>query len=306
MDNRMQFGGGRILPPAIKMIIIINVIMFFLTYLMNAYHFGDVSIAGFLYQYCALFPLGDYAGMPSFYPWQLVTYQFLHANFQHIFFNLFSLWMFGSELEAEWGSRKFVTFYLLAGVGAGLVQLVVSPLIGSIGPTVGASGAIYGVLIAYALTNPDRRVMFFPIFIPIKARTMIIGMIAFDLVMGLTDNGNVAHFAHLGGAAAGYLLLKFGDRMGIYNFFSKAGRGPRVQYSNENTYSAPVYQMNWNKKEEEPYQRKSDPNYTINIHGEEITQKKVDEILDKISASGYASLTETEKKILFELSKKIK
>ncbi len=305
MDNRMQFGGGRILPPAIKMIIIINVIMFFLTYLMNAYHFGDVSISGFLYQYCALFPLGDYAGMPSFYPWQLITYQFMHANFQHIFFNLFSLWMFGSELEAEWGSRKFVTFYLLAGIGAGIAQLFVSPLIGAIGPTVGASGAIYGVLIAYALTNPDRKVMFFPIFIPIKARTMIIGMIIFDLVMGFTDSGNVAHFAHLGGAAAGYLLIKFGDRAGIYTFLSGVKRAPKVQYSSENSYSAPVYQMNWQKPEQEPTVRKSDPNFSINIHGEEITQKKVDAILDKISASGYTSLTENEKKVLFELSKKM-
>ncbi len=305
MNNRMQFGSGRILPPAIKTILIINAIMFFLTYLMRGYHFGDVRIAEFIYQYFALFPFEGIPGLPDFYPWQLVTYQFMHANFSHIFFNLFALWMFGSELEQEWGSRKFITYYLLAGIGAGLAQLLISPMLGEFGPTVGASGAVYGIMVGFALTFPERTVMIFPIFVPIRAKFMIIGLIAFDLIMGLTDTGNVAHFAHLGGAAAGFLLLKFGDKMGIYRIFSGVKKRNQVEYGTQNTYSAPVYQMNWHAKNKEPEQRKSDPNYTISLNGEDLTQQKIDEILDKINKQGYAGLTEREKKILFELSKKI-
>jgi membrane associated rhomboid family serine protease len=302
--NNYGYQRRRVLPPAIKTIVAINVVLFFLTYMTRSFHFGEVSIASFLYENLTLYPIGDYFGLPSFKIWQLITYQFMHANIGHIFFNLFSLWMFGSEVEEAWGAKKFTIFYLLSGVGAGLAQLFVSPLFGAIGPTVGASGAVYGIMLAFAMLNPDRSIMIFPIFIPIKAKYMIIGLIAFDLIVGLTDPSNVAHFAHLGGAAMGFLLFKFGDRLGVYRIFGIKKR-PNHNYFYEDNAQKPIYTMNWDAPKSKEETMPKEPN-RFYVNDEEITQNKIDEILDKINNSGYQNLSEKEKKILFELSKKIK
>lgn len=308
-------GSGRVsfISPAIKTIMIVNAVFFLFSYILRSYSIGDFSIAAFMYKYFALYPLGDVNPFSSFYPWQLLTYQFMHADFSHLFFNLFSLWMFGSEVEYNLGMRKFIAFYLLSGIGAGIVQLIVSSLAGGVGVTVGASGAVYGVLVAFGVLHPDRRVLIIPIPVPIRAKIMIMLMIAFDLLLGLTSTGNVAHFAHLGGALTGYLLAKFGNRLKIYRDLNNTKKDR--SYS-QNIYSGNTANTSYWQKVQSP---KEEPNYTytpkeeksysvkkLNIDGEDITQAKIDEILDKINEKGYAGLSEREKKILFELSKNIK
>lgn len=310
-------GSGRVsfISPAIKTIMIINAVFFLFSYVLKGYMIGDFSIAAFMYKYFALYPLGDVNPFSSFFPWQLLTYQFMHANFSHLFFNLFSLWMFGSEVDYNLGMKKFIIFYLLSGIGAGIVQLLVTSIGGGFGVTVGASGAVYGVLVAFGVLHPDRRVMIIPIPVPIKAKIMIMLMIAFDLLLGFTDNGNVAHFAHLGGALTGYLLAKFGNKLKIYRNLSNTRNN---NYSNNiysgNTANTSYWQKVQNQKEEETKYTytsapKEEKTYTVKqilVDGEDITQAKIDEILDKINEKGYAGLSEREKKILFELSKNIK
>ncbi|MFN3306546.1 MAG: rhomboid family intramembrane serine protease, partial [Candidatus Kapaibacteriota bacterium] len=139
-----------------------------------------------------------------------------------MFFNLFALWMFGVELETIWGSRKFLTFYILSGVGAGLFQLFIAPLFSEPLPTIGASGAVFGVLAAFGFTFPNRPVFMFPIFIPIPAKFFVIFYAGLAFLLGVTGSaGNVAHIAHLGGAFTGFILFKFGDQLGIYRLINR-------------------------------------------------------------------------------------
>lgn len=311
MENYSNSGRYSFFTPAIKVILIINAVLFIFSYVMESYLIEGFSISRFLYQYFALFPIGDMNPYGSFYPWQLLTYQFMHANISHIFFNLFSLWMFGPDVERAMGTKKFAWFYILCGIGAGLIQLLVMFIIKEGGITVGASGAIYGVLVAFAVFNPDRRVMIIPIPIPIRARTMVIMIIILDSFLGLTSSGNVAHFAHLGGALFGFLLAKYGDKLKIYRNLSSnqsySGRNADRVYS-ANTTDTAYWQRERDNKQYYPPTENPAPK-TINkliIDGEDITQQKIDEILDKISEAGYASLTEREKKILVELSNRLK
>lgn len=300
----MQYPRNNVFPPAIKTIIILNVVIYVLMYFTQSVYVGGMSIYEFVLSNFALFPLsGEVYGMPSFYPWQLLTYQFVHGGFTHILFNLFTLWMFGREIEAEWGAKKFTIFYLISGIGAGLMHLAIAPLLGTYGPTVGASGALYGVFVAFAMMNPESRIMIFPIFIPLKAKYVVIGMIAFDMFLGINDTGNIAHFAHVGGAITGFLLMKFGNKNGTSGWFAKN----KLRHSNR-TYSGQVYTTDWTANDDNvKYQPEVKPKeiHHIYYNGEEITQAMVDEILDKISSKGYAGLTDREKSILFEISKKM-
>jgi len=165
--------------------------------------------------YLALFAVGS----PFFHLWQPITYMFLHGGFAHIFLNMFALLMFGPQLENIWGPRKFTNYYLICGIGAGLVQMVVLWLMKDFYvPTVGASGAIYGLLIGFALLFPDAPIML--IFPPIrlKAKWWVVIWIAIELVMGFTSDG-VAHFAHLGGMLFGYLLVTLWKKQGkLYDY----------------------------------------------------------------------------------------
>lgn len=322
-DNyrRRGFGSFSLFPPVLKSLIIINVVVFLCQVLFfDFYHIGDISLRAYFFFYCALEPLGH-----GFYPWQLITYQFMHGGLWHIFFNLFALWMFGAELETLWGSRKFLIYYLLSGIGAGLTQLYISPLLGASGPTVGASGAIFGILVAFALTFPNRPIFMFPLFIPIPAKYFVLGFAALQIFSGFTSSDNVAYFAHLGGAAMGFLLFKYGDKIGIYRLFEKKRQGSGNYNNNpynNNTFSnnsfsgfssepkkeAGIFQSNWHttRSKVDAYDNQPKTQHSIRINGEEITQSRIDEILDKISASGYQNLTEKEKEILFELSQKLK
>ncbi len=183
---------------------------------------------GFLFQiyapqldlYFALWPLGDTAvqtvqGMvnaPPFQIWQLVTYGFLHGGFSHLFFNMFGLWMFGRVVEQVWGGARFLLYYMVCVVGAGITQLLtlyfMAPGVGV--PTVGASGGLFGILLAFGMMFPNARVMLLIPPIPMTAKWLVIGYGALELFFGVTGTqAGVAHFAHLGGMAFGFALIMY-------------------------------------------------------------------------------------------------
>ena len=307
-------GKFNLFPPVIKGLLIANLIVFVVQNLIfSMLHIGEISIEQLFFKYFALFPITD-----GFWPWQLITYQFMHGGFGHIFFNLFALWMFGAELENLWGSKKFLVFYLVSGIGAGLTQLLISPMFSQVAPTVGASGSVYGIMLAFAMTYPNRSIFIFPFFIPIKAKFLILLLVGADLLMGFTTQSSVAHFAHLGGAATGFLLLKFGDQTGIYKILDFIYSNKDSTSSKFSKQQSNVYRVNWQKTNPGYYD--DDDAYTVDdtrpadrsarssdlwVDGENITQSRIDEILDKISETGYQNLTEKEKRILYELSQKL-
>ena len=153
----------------------------------------------------ALWPLAS----GNFLPWQVVTYAFLRGGVGHLFFNMLGLWMFGSELERLWGQRRYWQFLLAGVLTAAMAQLIITALTGSRVPTVGASGALYALLLAFGMLFPNRVIM--PLFppIPMKARTFVIIFGALELLLGLLDVGGVAHFAHLGGMVGGFLMIRW-------------------------------------------------------------------------------------------------
>lgn len=146
---------------------------------------------------------------PNFSPVQFVSYMFLHAGFSHLFFNMFALWMFGRQLEYDLGPRRFLTFYLICGVGAGVLNLLVMQFTGDYGVTIGASGAVFGILLAFGLMHPNERLMLLIPPIPIKAKYFVMAYGALELFQGLAVSDNVAHFAHLGGMLFGAILLYY-------------------------------------------------------------------------------------------------
>src|SRR5690606_15855070 len=156
----------------------------------------------------------DPAGMaPAFMPWQLLSYSFLHGGFLHLAFNMLALAMFGAPLEYTWGERRFLTYYLVCVVGAGLCQLVVVSWSLAQGglpyPTLGASGGVFGVLLAFGMLFPNHRVMLLIPPIPMKARTLVIALGVIELIAGISGTrSGVAHFAHLGGMLFGWLLIQ--------------------------------------------------------------------------------------------------
>lgn len=238
--------GGSMLPDVVKNLLIINV-LFFIADMVFKQSF-NINIMDYLGLH--------YFGSIYFYPFQYITYMFMHGGTAHIFFNMFALWMFGSMLENRWGSKNFLIFYLLTGIGAGLINNLVSfielqylsnsvpfelieefknqgrEVLGKSynaeqatlqklfsifsGGTVGASGAIYGLFVAFAMIFPNMPlyIMFIPI--PIKAKYLVIGMIAFDLFSGVQPYyaTGIAHFAHLGGGLIGFLILTYWKRKG--------------------------------------------------------------------------------------------
>ena len=187
-------------PVAVKWLIISNTVLFVLFYLAQAYHFDQIF---------APFLLVPAMVVQFLMVWQLVTYMFLHLTFQHIIFNMLMLWSFGSDLEFAWGTKKFLKYYFFCGIGAGITVVIANAIFGSMNSrTLGASGAIYGLILAFVLMDPERIVNFNFIF-PIKAKYMglILGGMAFLLT--ITDSGGgVSHFAHLGGMLWGYIFLK--------------------------------------------------------------------------------------------------
>ena len=153
----------------------------------------------------ALWPLSS----GRFMPWQLLTYALLHGDMVHLFFNMLGLWMFGSEIERLWGGRRYTHFLLACILAAALVQLVVTFLTGSKVPTVGASGALFGLLLAFGMLFPNRTIM--PLFppIPMKARTFVFVFGGLELTLGFLGGTGIAHFAHLGGMLGAWLLISY-------------------------------------------------------------------------------------------------
>ena len=161
----------------------------------------------------ALWPVGS----GFFTPWQLLSYGFLHGSFNHLFFNMFAVWMFGTPLERSWGSQRFLTYYGVCVVGAGIIQLLVQLFEGGIYPTIGASGGVFGLLLAYGVMWPNNRIflIFFPV--PIQAKWFVLIYGGIELLFGVTRAmPGIAHFAHLGGMIFGAVLLyKWGWRLGM-------------------------------------------------------------------------------------------
>ncbi|KAB2880326.1 rhomboid family intramembrane serine protease [bacterium] len=259
-QSSYQFIGGDY--PAVKMLLILNFIAYLLQWLL--------SITGgenFVYNYLALSPR-IWEGQI----WQLVTYMFLHADVWHMLFNMLALWLFGKELEMTWGSNEFLKYYFICGIGAGLTFLLFSK-----GVVIGASGAVFGLLLAFGMTFPDQIILMSLIF-PIKAKYMVIiyGVITFMNIANPSGDG-VAHFAHLGGMVFGLIYLK------KEWFVFKANR-TKMEIKPRRSES----------KELRPLPPREDRS--------EAMRSKVDSILDKINEVGYDHLTKEEKEILLEAS----
>jgi len=301
-----MFGGFSFFPPVIKWLLVSNAAVFVLVRFFGSFSLDGIRLGDVLHLYLGLMPLAQ-----GFLPWQLITYQFMHADFWHLFFNMFfGLWMFGMEIENLWGPRKFLFYYLMCGVVAGMVQLGLAPILepGSVVdpwgrgiPTVGASGAVYGVLIAFAMMFPDRYIYLY-FLIPVKAKYLIVGLILLG-VLAVGQPGNVANLAHLGGAFAGYVYIVMDrqrlpfsglfDRISYWIHSKSAAGGTR---RGDIIADAKVYDIRDGSEQRKEAARRDEK---IN------TQQQIDEILDKISRGGYQSLTDEEKKILFEASKKL-
>lgn len=212
------------LPPITKALLIANGVVFLLQLAV-----GELALAPLM-----LWPLGGAeAGGFGFMPWQLLSYAFLHdpGNIAHLIFNMLALLMFGAPLEYVWGNRRFLTYYLTCVAGAGLCQLLVGTWavsqVGGVYPTIGASGGVFGLLLAYGMLFPNQRVMLLIPPIPMKARTLVFVYGAIELLLGFTGlQPGVAHFAHLGGMLFGYLLIR--HWRGQPPFGRKGPRRPRI------------------------------------------------------------------------------
>ncbi|MDQ6917391.1 MAG: rhomboid family intramembrane serine protease [Pseudomonadota bacterium] len=189
------------MPPITTALIVANVVMFLLQ-----------SIAPGIVVPLALWPFAASASAigASFGPWQLITYAFLHGGLVHLAFNMFALYMFGSAIEQVFGPRRYLIYYLVCVVSAALSQLLVASLMSDIYPTVGASGGVFGLLLAYGMYFPNNRVMLLFPPIPMPARVFVFVYAAIELYLGVTGTqAGVAHFAHLGGMIGGFIMLRY-------------------------------------------------------------------------------------------------
>ena len=231
------------LPPVVKNLLIINILVF-LPSIYYSHNFADPNfdpVASMFGVY--------YFNSPNFRIWQLITYMFVHGGWTHIIFNMFALYSFGTPIEYIMGSKKFFNFYFICGLGAIALQMLVqaievhtitgsfvAPFKNSLispesfehlkaiyeGPMVGASGAIFGILIAFGMIYPNAELLIFFIPVPVKAKYIIPVYVIIEVILGLGQFGgdNVAHFAHLGGALLGYFLVKFWHLQGPRNFYN--------------------------------------------------------------------------------------
>ena len=195
--NRFFSSGN--FPNGLKWLLISNTAVFVLSYLAHQAGFGDI------FNLLALVPR---AVVYHFAIWQLATYLFLHGGIWHLLFNMLTLWMFGVTLERDWGTRRFLKYYFLCGIGAGLCDVTVNALLGKWGTsTIGASGAIYGVLLAFGVLYPESTILFLFLF-PIQAKYFVMIYGAMALLGSLSVNSGVSNVAHLGGMIFGLLYLK--------------------------------------------------------------------------------------------------
>lgn len=275
--------GYSAMPVAIKTIISINVVVFLIQILGGI--IGGQSFDLFVRNWFAFYP----DPLVTFtQPWRLVTYMFLHGHFFHILFNMLWLWWMGRSVEERLGPLSFCTIYFGAGIGGALLNVILAQVLG-FNYVIGASGAVFGIMVAFAMLFPRMPIMLI-LLPPIQARYVVAGLIAIS-VLALGGKSNVAHSVHLGGAAVGYLLMKLWQ--GGFDL------------------SSPMYFFqHWWYRLKGWYRKKSTPRnenmYSVSDVEviEEIEQTELDAILEKISNKGYDALTKQEKKKLFELSKK--
>ena len=311
----------RNIPIVTKNLLIVNVVAFLVCYL-----FGKDASGNFM--------LNDILGLhffmaSDFHVYQLITYMFMHGGFEHIIFNMFALWMFGCVVERVWGAKKFLFYYIACGVGAGLFQEAaqyVSYLYNdfsayqfivdangtrlpmgdylNLWTTVGASGAIYAILLAFSMIYPNERIFIFPLPVPIKAKYFVIGYAAIELFSALATRGDgVAHIAHLGGMVFGFFMIRYWRKQmeGGYHNSSTQDAFDKVRnmFGGRNKYTK--QRFNYTRNE----------NYTTDFQPtdqdeqrKKANQVEIDRILDKIRKSGYDSLSKEEKQTLFDQSNK--
>lgn len=305
--------GFSMFPPGIKFLLVANVVVFLVQMLFGSIHSaGSPSLNDFIERYFYLWPL--HSG--NFLPWQLFTYMFFHEGFMHILFNMLMLWWVGVQVELTWGTKRFLIYYFLCGLGGGASHLLLSGFFGmGGGPMLGASGAIFGVLVAFGVLFPDMRLIIFPLFIPIKAKYIVPILIGVEIYSTYNASDNVAHLAHLGGAVTGmiYLLVMSGGRI-------LAFRRNKAQPSQWGMPAAPPRNGNGFFGRKRQPREAVDAEYRdldgnshattdVNAHnvkqGRVITQEEIDRILDKIAATGYQNLTDDERDILFEASRRM-
>ena len=311
------------IPTVTKNLLIINLIAFLATLVLQMRGIDLADIGG-LHFFMA----------SNFHYYQLVTYLFLHASFMHILSNMFGLWMFGCVIENVWGPKKFLFYYITCGIGAGLLQelaqfgsfymtvaeQVPATTVGTVleygrhyasalnaWTTIGASGAVYAVILAFGMTFPNERLFIIPFPFPIKAKWFVLGYVAIEFFSALASSGDgVAHTAHLGGMLFGYLMIRYWkrhpdssfDRGRGQQFFENLKRNFDQRRQNQGGYNQGGY-SNPNMRAEHGGSKEDDREYNARKHQ---NQEEIDAILDKIRKSGYDSLTKEEKKKLFDAS----
>lgn len=279
MSEQFRPTGFRLLPTMVKHLLIINGLCYLAYYvLLNQ---GIIN----LNYYLGIWSLST----GNFHIWQPLTYMFMHGSFDHLFFNMFSLWMFGSALENYWGPKRFLFYYLVCGIGAGLLNMLVP----GVHVSVGASGAVYALLLAFGMIWPNNYVYLY-FLVPIKNKWFIIGMILIELFEGIfRSSDGIAHFAHLGGMLIGFLIIMYWKRHG----------GMTGDFSIKDWFKSLK-----NRKKYTPYEEirdecrvpRSDEEYNRQRAQKE---RDMDAILDKVAKNGYGSLTQEEKEFLFKNSK---
>ena len=306
------------IPPVTKNLLIINVLCFF----------ASLAFASHGIDFDKMFGLHFFLAS-GFRPWQLFTYMFMHASWQHLFFNMFAVWMFGRIIEQTMGRNRFLFYYLTCGLGAGLMQELVQlmeywyygygsieivatstgiiPIADALNGwnTVGASGAVYGILLAFGVTFPNERLFIFPIPVPIKAKYFVVGYAVIELLSALSQKGDgVAHMAHLGGMLVGLLLLLYWRGGG--------GKGSRGGYSNydrgTNSWTGlrSWFSSLWGKKEphiDVTYGGRYNQEAAYRQQKKE-QEEELNRILDKVKKNGYDGLTPEEKRRLFDITRK--
>ena len=311
------------IPPITKNLLIINLLAFFATYVLQMRGIDLANIGG-LHFFMA----------SNFHVYQLVTYLFLHASFMHILSNMFGLWMFGCVIENVWGPKKFLFYYITCGIGAGLLQeiaqfgsfymTVIEQVPGAsfstvlqygqqyamalnAWTTIGASGAVYAIILAFGMTFPNERLFIIPFPFPIKAKWFVLGYVAIEFFSALGSSGDgVAHTAHLGGMLFGYLMIRYWnkhpnsgyDRSRGQEFFENLKRNFDQRRNQQGNTTRGYNNPNMHAKRGGGT-KQDDMEYNAR---KKANQEEIDAILDKIRKSGYDSLTKEEKKKLFDAS----
>lgn len=266
---------------AVRWLVIANVVVFVVGFILQIalWQTGRYPYHNQLFDVFALSSEGVFG---RGWIWQLFTYLFLHGGFWHLFFNMFALIMFGTELEELWGHKEFLKYYFFCGIGAGIFIILLPVILSQPAHlTVGSSGAIFGLLLAYAVYWPERRILlFFVIPIKVKYFVLLLGLLTFYLTLENGHLSEISHVGHLGGLVTGYfyLLWKLGKKRGTSSFYLSL-KNPAALFS-----------------------RKGQKREILN---EDLTnEQKLDLILEKISRHGLKSLSSAEKKFLEEMSEK--